>query len=129
MDSQNNDGQGSSQPLAGSGAQNSAPNISSPSNHTVLAILSYLGPLVIFSYLLGKDNVFVKFHAKQGLVVFGLEVITWILGSMGMYSFWMVMNLLNLATLILSIIGIVNVLQGSQKELPLVGGFAKNFNI
>lgn len=127
MDPQNNQNAGGSAPQGNQGQNHSAPNMSSPSNHTILAVLSYLGPLVIISYLMGKDNDFVKFHAGQGLVVFGLEIIFWILGSM-MY-FWMIMNVLNLATLILSIIGIVNVIQGNKKELPLVGGLAKSFGL
>ncbi len=108
--------------------QQSTPNMTSPSNHTILAALSYIGPLVIVSYLMGKDNDFIKFHAGQGFVVFGIEVLVWILGSW-MYPFWMILNILNLATLILSIIGIVNVVQGSKKELPVVGSLAKSFGL
>ncbi len=96
----------------------------------LMGVLAYLGPLVIVSYLVAKDDHFVKFHIKQGLVVFCIEVLVWILSSMfywhvsGMY---MLIQLLNLATLILSIIGIVNVVQKKEKELPLVGGFASYF--
>lgn len=102
--------------------------VSSQNNHTILAAIAYIGPLVIASYLMGKDNEFVKFHTKQGFVVFGIEVLVWILGSM-MYGFWMIMSLINLATLILSIIGIVNAVQGQKKELPIIGSLAKNINI
>ncbi|TSC70423.1 MAG: hypothetical protein CEO12_357 [Parcubacteria group bacterium Gr01-1014_46] len=97
-------------------------------NNMVMGILSYLGPLVLIPYLTVKDNDFVKFHSRQGLVLFGIEVIVWLLGSM-MYSMWMITNLLNLATLILTVIGIVNVVQGNKKELPVIGGLAKNFNL
>lgn len=93
-----------------------------------MALLSYLGPLVIVSLLVGKNDPFVKFHVKQGLTVFTLEVIVWVLSSM-LWSLWMLLNIINLATLVLSIIGIVNVLQGKQKELPLVGSYAANFKI
>lgn len=102
-------------------------NFTSGNNNTFLAVISYIGPLVIFSYLMSKDSEFVRFHAKQGMVVFGIEVIMWIISSM-MYSMWMVLNVVNLATLILSIIGIVNAVQGNKKELPLVGGWAKMVN-
>lgn len=96
-------------------------------DNKLMAILSYIGPLVIVSYMTAKDDDFVKFHAKQGLVVFGLEVIIMFAGSM-LYGFWMIMNLLNLLTLVLSIIGIVNVIQGQKKELPVVGKYANNIN-
>lgn len=94
---------------------------------TALAVISYIGPLVIVSYLMAKENDFVKFHARQGLTVFAIEVIVMFLGSM-MYSFWMIINILNLLTLILSVIGIVNAVSGNKKELPVIGGFAKNWN-
>ena len=108
-------------------SQNSQ-NQSTTGNNTLMAAISYLGPLVIVAYLIGKDNQFVKFHVKQGLVVFGIEVLVWIITStMMFYSFWMFINIINLATLILSVIGIINAVSGKQKELPLVGGLAKNF--
>lgn len=93
-------------------------------NNTVMGVLAYIGPLVIVPYLTNKNNDFVKFHTKQGLVLFGIEVVIMILGNM-MYL-WMLGSLLNLATLILSIIGIVNVVQGEKKELPLIGSWANS---
>ncbi len=95
-------------------------------NHTLLGVLSYLGPLVIVSFLMGKDIHFVKFHVKQGLVLLAIEIIVSILGQLSI-SLWMLLNLVNLAVLVLSIIGIVNVVQHKEKELPLVGGLAKHF--
>ncbi len=47
------------------------------SNNTVLAILAYLSILVIVPLVANKDNdPFVKFHAKQGLVL----LIGWVIG-------------------------------------------------
>lgn len=123
MDGQNNPNAGENN--SQNQSTNPAPTLKAD-NNTVLAVLSYLGPLVIISYLLGKDNEFVRFHSKQGMVVFGFEIVMWVLGSM-MYLYF-VMNLLNLATLILSIIGIVNAIKGEKKELPFVGGLAHNIN-
>lgn len=127
MDSQNNQEQANTQNTN----QQSVPVqpvASAPSNHAVLAAIAYIGPLVIISYLMAKDNEFVKFHTKQGLVVFGINVLIWVISSM-MYNFGMIGNLINIATFILSIIGIVNVVQGQKKELPVVGGLAKSINI
>jgi uncharacterized membrane protein len=42
---------------------------------------------------------------------------------------WFLMNIVQLALLILSIVGIVNVVQKKEKELPFVGSFAKHVNI
>ena len=96
--------------------------------NTLMGILAYIGPLVIVSYLVAKDDPFVKFHIKQGLVLFVIEVAVWILSSM----FWMLFLLwqvVNIGTLILSILGIVYVTQGKEKQLPLVGKFSSYFPI
>lgn len=42
---------------------------------------------------------------------------------------WWVVQFLQLAVLILSILGIMNVIQGKEKELPIVGKFAHIFPI
>lgn len=97
-------------------------------NSILMAVLCYLGPLVIISYLTSRSDEFVKFHIKQGLAIFGLEVIVWFLATT-IWSLWMLYNIINLATLVLSIIGIVNAVQGRQKELPVIGKFAQGFSI
>jgi uncharacterized membrane protein len=101
---------------------------SQPDNKLLMEILAYLGPLVLVPYLVAKDDPFVKFHIKQGLVVFSLEVIIWLL-SFVVWQLWFILNLLNLAVLILSIIGIINVSQKKMQALPIVGQFSHYFNI
>ena len=94
--------------------------------NTLMAVLSYLGPLVIVSFLVANKDPFVKFHIKQGLVLLVIEIACSVLWSF-MWQLWMILQLVNLATFILSIVGIINAVQGHEKELPLVGSFAKNF--
>lgn len=96
-------------------------------NKTLMGILAYIGPLVIVSYLVAKDDPFVKFHIKQGLVLIVIELIAWVIGSM-FWNFFMIINLVNLAMLILAIVGILNVTQGKEKELPFVGQFSHYFS-
>ncbi|QQR82742.1 hypothetical protein IPJ70_01370 [Candidatus Campbellbacteria bacterium] len=114
----------------GAPQQNSAPQeshaVDPASKNTLMGILSYLGPLVLVPFFTNKEQPFVKFHIKQGLVVFSIELIAYVLG-MFMWQLWVIRNLVNLATLILSIIGIVNVVEKKEKELPLVGSFSKYF--
>ena len=102
-------------------------NNASPKHNTLMGALSYIGPLVIVSYITAKDDPFVKFHIKQGLVLLVIEVAVWFIGMMFMWPIMMLLNLVNLATLILSIVGIINAVKGEQKELPLVGKFSKHF--
>jgi uncharacterized membrane protein len=95
-------------------------------NETVMGVLAYLGILVIIPLLVSMNDPFVKFHAKQGLVLFCIEVVISAIGF-GFPPFWMIINLINLAVLVLVIIGIVNVAQHQQKELPIVGSLATYF--
>jgi uncharacterized membrane protein len=91
-----------------------------------MGVLSYLGPLVIISYALAKNDPFVKFHVKQGLVVFAIEIALWIIGMI-VPMFYIIISLVNLGTLILSILGIINVIQNKQEPLPVVGAYSKYF--
>lgn len=93
-----------------------------------MGILAYLGILVIIPILVAKDDMFVKFHIKQGLVLLVIEAACWIL-EMIFWPLVMIMWIVKLAALVLAIMGIINVCKGEEKELPLVGQFAKNFKI
>lgn len=104
--------------------------VTSRDQNKLMAVLAYIGPLVLVSYFTAKENPFVKFHIKQGLVLFAIEVIIWLLGmTMMMYSLYMIINLVNIVLLVLSIIGIVNAVNGKEKELPVVGQFSKHFPV
>lgn len=108
----------------------------------LMGILSYLSFLCLIPLLTKKDDDFVHFHAKQGLVLFGLEIIVYIVygilasilinppmnwGLLSILS--LIVNLLNIGLLVLSIIGIINVVQNQKKEIPLVGKFANKIKI
>jgi uncharacterized membrane protein len=92
----------------------------------LMGVLAYLGILIIIPFLVAKNDPFVKFHIKQGLLLVIVEVAVWLIGT-SMWQLWTLLSLVNLATLVLSIIGIVNVIQGQQKELPLIGSLSKHF--
>jgi|SRR3989344_3979678 len=103
-----------------------------PSNNVVMAVLSYLGILIIIPFLTdAKKDPFVKFHMKQGLVL----IIIWVIVGIAHSMFWRIPffsffagSLLNLGAVVLMVIGIINAAGGKMKELPLVGGFASHFN-
>ena len=95
----------------------------------VMAVLAYLGPLVLVPILAAKDSKFAKFHANQGLVLFICSIVYWIalmFISFVLYSisdylgiFVHILRLLNIAFLVLAILGIVNAINGQAKELPV----------
>jgi uncharacterized membrane protein len=97
-------------------------------NKTTMGVLSYLGPLVVIPFILDKNDPFVKFHMKQGIVLLVIEIVLWLL----MRIFWSLIpiaGILQLGVFVLAIIGIINVVQNKEKELPLVGSFAKHVKI
>ncbi len=93
------------------------------SSNKGIAYLCYLGILVIIPLLVKGNSPFVKFHAKQGIVL----VIGWFLGSF-LYVFLGLGLLIHLAVIVLSVMGLVNVSKGLMKDLPLIGGVARRFN-
>ena len=99
-------------------------------NSTILASLSYLGPLVVIPFLMGRENPFVNFHVKQGLVVFVITVILMVMFNL-FRIFWLhqIIEILEFGVLILIIIGIIYSLQKKEKELPLVGKFGRQIKI
>ncbi len=87
----------------------------------MIAILCYLGILVIVPLLVAKDDEFVNYHIKQGLVL----LITFFL-----VSFIPIINLFAwIVGLVFMIMGIINVVNGKKKEIPLIGQFAEKFKI
>lgn len=84
------------------------------------AVLSYLGILVLIPLLGKKESAFVQFHAKQGLIMlFG-----WIVSWFPVFG-WAI----GIVMFVFSVIGIVNVLNGEKKKLPMVGDLAEKINL
>lgn len=111
-------------------AEEKAPDIQmepkTSEKNTLMAILSYLGPLVIVSYIAAKDEPFVKFHIRQGLILLILWVAVWFASStFWWFGLWMIWNLVRFALFVFAVIGIVNAVQGKEKGLPLIGSFAR----
>lgn len=108
--------------------QSSQKPMATEQKNTLMGILAYLGILVVIPYAMAKDEPFVKFHIKQGLVLLVIEIIVWVLSVM----FWqlgIILTVINLAILAFIILGIVNVVQGKEQELPFIGKFSSYFRI
>ena len=132
MDEQNTQQQPVSQPAPAPAptqpAVNPAPNTGKPQQNTAMAVVAYI---LFFVPLLtdAKNDPFVKFHVKQGLILFILSVLVYVIGMvLPWYMWWRISSLLNLGFLILFILGIMNVVNGKMEKLPLVGQFADKFN-
>jgi len=103
-------------------------------NNKVMAVLAYLGILVLVPLFGAQDSKFARFHTNQGLVLCVAGIIYWIatavvLGILYMI-FWRlgmvfstIFSLVWLGFLALAIIGIINAASGKIKELPIIGHF------
>lgn len=96
--------------------------------NTAMAVIAYL---IFFVPLLtdAKNDPFVKYHVKQGLVLFicaaALMVVERILPFSLSYG---LSPLLNLVIFVFVIIGIINAAGGKRVPLPVIGQFADKFN-
>lgn len=95
------------------------------SNDMWMGILAYLGVLALIPYLVKDQTPFVRAHAVRGINLFLLEVIAWV--AVGVFSWVPVLNdilstIVGLASFALSLIGIINVANKEDKDLPFVGG-------
>lgn len=97
-------------------------------DNKLMGILSYIGVLCLIPLLTKKDDEFVFFHAKQGLVLFIAEVITAFVAAIPFIG-WVIAPLASLLWIILSIVGIINVLGDKTKELPVLGKYAAKIKI
>ena len=104
----------------------------------VMAVLAYLGILVLIPILAAKESKFARFHANQGLILLITGVATGVAYSIfvpvviKIESFisyvlagivGIALGLAWLLLLVLAIIGIINAVKGEFKQLPLIGQF------
>ncbi len=89
----------------------------------LMAALSYLGVLCFIPLLFGRNDPFVNFHARQGLVIWAWSVLALI--SLGLPGFgWFFRFSVNLIT-ILSLIGLVAVALHKTWKFPFVHDLAE----
>ncbi len=103
------------------------------SNDKLYGILAYLGILVLVPTFAGKTE-FARYHANQGWVLFICElilgvavgivggIITVIIPFVGAIILGVLEGIVGIASLIMMLLGIVNVVNGEMKPLPVIGG-------
>lgn len=90
--------------------------------HKNLAILCYLGIFMLIPFLTKPNSGFIKYHFNQGLLLFILSIISsfimvipilgWIFGLIGLIT-----------SFVFFIMGIINVIKGRVKPLPIIGKY------
>ena len=99
----------------------------------VMAILAYLGILVLVPIFGASQSKFARFHANQGLLLciasIAFYVVYIIFVNILTAISWKLMfiatlfSLLGIVFLVLAIIGIINAANGKAKELPVIGKY------
>lgn len=85
-----------------------------------MAALSYAWILCLAPLLGKRKSKFAQFHAKQGLILFVLSIFT-VVPFFG--------QLLMLALVVVSVMGIVKTLNGEWWKIPFIYGWSKKINL
>lgn len=99
------------------------PSLSDPAlardaeEHKDLAALGYIWILSVFVYVMRKESPFIRFHARQGIVLFVASIVVWVVPVVG--------KLLELIVLGLAVLGFLSAAQGQYRALPLVYAVSK----
>jgi len=86
---------------------------------TILAILSYLYILVLIPIIFGSKKPFIQYHTRQGMAL----LVLWVVFA---FSFFVPILpwIVGLYILVCIVVGIINVVTGHERELPLIGKLA-----
>ncbi len=90
----------------------------------VVAALSYVGILFLIPLLIAKESEFAKFHVRQGIILFIIEVII-------SFSFFhrMTGTIISAVIFVACVVCVVQTLQGKKWELPLLGKYAQQIKL
>lgn len=99
----------------------------------VMAILSYLGILVLIPILGAKESPYARFHANQGLILciaailysIAYSILSSIILAISWRLYWLVsiLGFAGLVFAVLCVLGIINAANGQAKELPFIGKY------
>ncbi len=98
------------------------------SDRNLMAALSYVWILSIVMLFVKKDDAYVKFHAKQGLVLFLISIVSsmlYVFPFIGWFLGW----ILWLAVVILMLVGFIQAIQGKEYKLPLVYAWSQMIKV
>lgn len=101
--------------------------------HKLMAILSYLGILVLIPIFGAKESPYARYHANQGLILciaailysIAYSVLSGVILAISWRLYWVVslLGFVGLIFAVLCVIGIINAANGHAKELPVIGKF------
>ncbi len=102
-------------------------NETTPDQAAVAAILSYIPFLCLVPLLQMRDNEQARFHSRQGLVLFIIEIVAGIFLIPGLSA--MIWKLVLVLALGAAVAGIIFGIQGKMYKIPLIGDLAEKLKI
>ncbi|MBL7053749.1 hypothetical protein ISS06_00915 [Patescibacteria group bacterium] len=94
----------------------------------IIAGFSYLGVLAIGVLAIKPKSEYVRFHLRQGVVLFLAEIVftlIWIIPFIG----WVIGFLGWILCLVLSVVAFAHAISGKKWKIPIVYGFSKKVNL
>lgn len=92
-----------------------------------LAAIGYVGVLCIVPLIWKQDNEYIQFHAKQGLVIFVMELVG--IALLFTLLFAALTPVIWIIALFLSGYGFISALSGKKSNIPGAAWIIKTFNI
>lgn len=94
------------------------------SDVALFAALSYIPFFPLFLIMYKRENTFMHFHARQGLVVFIIEALSHVLMKM-LPGLSLLFSIFNIFLLVVAVIGLFAALMGKDTRFPLIGDLAE----
>lgn len=88
----------------------------------IMAIFAYLGLLFLIPLFAAKESPFARYHTNQGILLFIIQFVGSMCGAIPFIG-WFVAAAANIFGVLLIVLGIINVVKGQAKELPIIGKF------
>lgn len=89
-----------------------------------VAAMSYVWILCLVPLLLKRDSAFASYHAKQGLVLFLVEILSMLVAWIPLVNVVLFFGLITIAAL-----GIANATRGLALPLPIIGRWVSHLNL
>lgn len=104
----------------------------------ILLVFSYLGPLALLPLVASRKE-FVKWHAKQGALLFAVAVTIYLLLKAAHLAFrrwawpwvgdlyWIVVAMIGLGVVLLLLLCVTRALEGERFKIPVLGEWTDHF--
>ena len=87
----------------------------------IVAYITIIGTIIAYYMNMDSKNSFASFHIRQAL---GIHITFYLLGVLiGMFDSWLISASFYIFIFILWAYGLINAIQGDQKEAPLLGAY------